>query len=301
MNINVRRGISKNILSTLGLIKPVDKQKQVHSVCCDTKMEVDGGNLVCIKCGEIRKNLGEYANKPESQKSQFNSRGAIQPGVNSEKTVEEKNAVLFREFSQKIIANSESFDMFIMSEAVDLYRRISIGNIKKCDNRSQLFAACYYHASITQGNIALEKDIIKLFNLRTGGISEGLNMFANQILEKKISYDVSPIIHPLIIQYFLKKIVINGNCYLTDQNEEFCCKIIMCMIEKNISYDTEMLANCAGVVFYMLFLKGVTSNIKKKTLTQMMTLKQNIYNTTYKLLIRPEVNALLPVECQLSK
>lgn len=298
---NVRSRISKNILSSLGLGKTADKKKNVHSICCDTKMEVDGGHLVCIRCGEVRKNLGEYANRPESQKSQFTSRGAIQPGINSEKTVEEKNAVLFKEFSQKINANGETFDMNIMSEAVDLYRRVSDNNIKKCDNRAQLFAACYYHASITQGNIALEKDIIKMFNLKTAGISQGLNMFADQILEKNIVYDSAPVIYPLIIQYFLKKIIINDVCYLTTQNEEFCCKVMRCMIKKNIAYDKEMLANCTGVIYYMLYAKGAANLIKKSRLTEIMTLKQNIYNDTYMLLIRPDVNALLPIECQLNK
>lgn len=299
MDIFARRTFSRHVLASFGIVEKSTK-KDVHSLCCGVKMEQDGGILVCKICAKCKKNLGEYANKPESQKSRFSSTGAIQPGINTEKTVEEKNAVLNKEFSQLIISNNCVYDFEVLGRTADLFRKLSVGNTKKCDNRKQLAAACYWYSAIFAGNMVLTKDVVQMFGLRVEGISEGLNMLTTRVLTTNMAFEVSPLVHPLIIQYFLKKIVINGRQYFTEENDEFCNKVMNCMIEKNISYDTEMLANCAGVVYYLInFRKKPHESIKKKTLTMMMTLKQNIYNNPYNLLVKPEINKLLPRECQM--
>lgn len=284
----------------LGIAPPPEKKVEPHSSCCGVKMEQEGGLLVCRKCAKCKKNLGEYTNKPESQKSQFSASGSIQPGVNTEKTADEKNAVLNREFSQLIISNGSVYDFDVLGRACDLFRKLSVGNVKKCENRKQLIAACYWYCSIFAGNIVLTKDVIKMFKLEIGGTSKGLNILTTRVLVTDMSFDVSPITHPLIIQYFLKKIRLDGDNLLTKQNEDFCDKVIRCMIDKNISYDTEMLANCAGVVYYLLRYRGIHERFKKNALTKAITLNQNIYNNPYNLLMKPEVNRLLPAECQLN-
>lgn len=265
--------------------------KQEYGVCCGKKMEVCDSRLICLECRLVKTNLGDYGNKPESQKAQYNSYGGVLPGFNTLKTDEEKIRGLVSEFQQKISRNRQICDGEIMRIAAELMFQFSKDNTKKSQNRDQLFGACLYYASIRKRNILLNKDITNMLGLHVRGISTGINLMMKYALKKKIPFEFDPPIYALIIKYYLRCIDISFN---TRENRRFCKGLVKEMNALGIAYDKGIANKCSGaVVYYLMYFTGLASLYKKADLTKKMKLTQHVYTPICNLLKEKEINELL--------
>jgi hypothetical protein len=292
INLNPSRKWMQNVI--------VNSIVPVYGKCCGRKMESEDNKLVCLVCSKIDIEL-ECSGTLESQKAQFNKSGRVVPGANTTKTEEEKITTLYNEFREKIIKNDVIPQPELLRGAAEMMFKFSHDNTKKSDNRDQLFATCMYYVGINKGMIIPNRELKTMLNLRKLGIGKGEKIIANYATTYDLNFELDPPIGELKVRYFLGKIVYETEL-LTDENVEFCMKVVNTMIDFNIGYNINIDAKCSGAVYYLLKFKKICDTyIRKKSLTEMLGLKQNTYVKAYKMIIDAELNAFLPIECQMLK
>lgn len=280
--------------------QPVPVVKKQYGICCDTKMEViNESRLRCTKCGSVMKNLGEYGNKPESQKAQYNIYGGVMPGANILKTDEEKIGTIAQEYLHKIKNNKGLCDIAILRTASELMFQFSKGNTKKSQNRNQLFGGCLHYSSIRHKNILMDRDIVLLLKLTVAGISKGIGIITKYAIKHKIPFEFDPPIYRLAIKYYLRTIYYKGANLDTKKNRKFCRRLVEQINRLGIGYDKGILIKCSSAIYYMLSYIGIEKIYKKKELSKAMGLAQHVYTPIYKLLSTPEYNKLLSEDFQI--
>lgn len=279
----------------------IEPPKKQYGFCCDVKMHVvNESKLLCLECKRVTRNLGEYGNKPESQKAQYNIFGGVLPGANILKTDGERIDLIVCEYSRKLNFSKGLCDPKILRTAAELMFQFSKSNTKKSQNRDQFFGACLYFASIRHKNILMDRDIVKMLRLKVSGISKGINIIARYTIKHKIPFEFDPPIYRLAIKYYLRVIYHNRASLNTKPNRKFCRRMVEQMNELGIGYDKGILIKCASAVYYMLCYKSIEHRYKKKDISELMGLVQHSYTPIYKLLIRKEINNLLDKDTRLS-
>lgn len=275
-----------SIMDRLITNTPAQPKKQ-YGFCCDVKMVVDtDSKLLCRECGRVSKNLGDYGKKPESQKVQYNSSGAVMPGSNILKTDDEKIQAISREYNQKIQINKGLVENKILRTASELMFLFSKGNTKKSQNRDQLFGACLYYASVRHKNIIMDSDIVKLLRLTVNGISKGIGIITKYASKHRITFEFDPPIYKLIIKYYLKCIRDNDMDLNTKENRKFCCKLVEEMNMLGIGYDRGISIKCSTAVYFLMDFLGIRIRYKKKDISKAMGLVQHVYTPIFTLLKR---------------
>jgi len=259
--------------------------KKQYGFCCGVKMIADtDSKLLCKECGRVSKNLGDYGKKPESQKVQYNSSGAVMPGSNILKTDDEKIQAISREYNQKIQINKGLVENKILRTASELMFLFSKGNTKKSQNRDQLFGACLYYASIRHKNIIMDNDIVRLLKLTVNGISKGIGIITKYASKHRITFEFDPPIYKLIIKYYLKCIRDNDMDLNTKSNRKFCCKLVEEMNRLGIGYDRGISIKCSTAVYFLMDFLGIRIRYKKKDISKAMGLVQHVYTPIFVLL-----------------
>lgn len=280
---------------------PIVTKKDMYGYCCGEKMLVESeSKLLCIECGRIAKNLGEYGNKPESQKAQYTSFGGVLPGVNILKTDTEKINEIATEYIQKINHNGGICDLTLVRTAAGMMFQFSQGNTKKSQNRNQLFGACLFYSSVRHGNLLMDADISTLLNLKVKGISKGIGIISKYVVRHRVPFEFDPPLHKLAIKYYLKLITINNFCLDTKDNRRFCKKLVEEINRCGIGYDKGILVKCHSAVYYMLYHQGLHNKFKKKEITSMMKLSQHTYTPIFTLLKVRDINNMLSPDLRLN-
>jgi len=292
MNINILDRLIRNIPLATPL-PPVVPKKQ-YGYCCDTKMIVlNDSKLLCTECSRTTKNLGDYSKKPESQKVQYNSSGAVLPGSNILKTDDEKIQAISKEYMQKIQSHHQLCEIKIIRTASELMFQFSRGNTKKSQNRDQLFGACLYYSSIRHKNILMDDDIVKMLGLSVKGISKGIGIITRYAAKHRIPFEFDPPIYKLIIKYYLRAIRDNNTNLNTKENRKFCCKLVEEINELGIGYDKGITIKCSSAVYFLMHAIGIGHKFKKKDVSEAMGLSQHFYTTIFVLLKNKKYNSLL--------
>lgn len=267
------------------LITTAPVQKKQYGFCCGIKMIVDNDSkLLCSNCRRVTKNLGDYGKKPESQKVQYNSSGAVMPGSNILKTDDEKIQAISREYNQKIQINKGLVENKILRTASELMFLFSKGNTKKSQNRDQLFGACLYYSSVRHKNIIMDRDIVKLLKLTVNGISKGIGIITKYASKHRITFEFDPPIYKLIIKYYLKCIRYDNMDLNTKENRKFCCKLVEEMNRLGIGYDRGISIKCSTAVFFLMDFLGIKRVYRKRDISKAMGLVQHVYTPIYTLL-----------------
>lgn len=284
----------------IGSAKQVDK-KEKYGYCCGFKMlEESDSKLLCIECNRVTKNLGEYGNKPQSQKAQYNASGGVMPGTNILKTDNEKIQAISIEYKEKIERRSQLCDLRIIRTAAEMMFQFSKGNTKKSQNRDQLFGACLYFSSIRHKNILMDSDITRLLGLEVKGISKGIGIITKYAIRHKIPFEFDPPIYKLAIKYYLKIIYIDNYCLNTKENRRFCKDLVEEINRLGIGYDKGILVKCHSAVFYFMYFNGFDQKYNRKDISSLLGLSQNTYTPLFNLLIQKKYNMMLSEKYRLN-
>lgn len=276
------------------------KKTEKYGYCCGQKMDVLDGQSVCMQCSVVKTYMADYDKVPESQKVQFGHYGGILPGINSNKSDDEKITILYNEFKNKIDKSARTVDANILRKAAEWMFQFSKDNTKKGNNRDQLFAGCLHYASIYLESFIPDRDIIRMLGLKKHGFSEGLQIIMKYVTVHRIDFELDPDLRKPIIRHYLRKIQYPKEVLATDANTAFCVTIVNILTDNNIGYDTNMYTKCIGAIYYLLKFKGIMeAEIRKNQFTTMLELGQNIYTKIYKLLSKEEHNVVLPENMRL--
>ena len=278
------------------------KKIVVKNACCGIEMLVDnsGRYLHCKLCNRLLDFIPSLTEKPESQKTQYDSDGTIYYGKVSIKTPSERVLAIVTEFKQRKIFASicRYLDDQTMYQASLLMYDITKDNTKKKDNRNQLFAACLFLVSANEGYVILVPDLVLMLKLEKDGIKKGIGYVTKYVTRNNRDLIIDPPVHRNYVVKYLGNIRLMDQEYLQGEYDtldkiRFCSDLVEFMLENSIAYDTKITSKASAAVYYML-IKFNFYNGNKRDISKAIGVGQNTSIITYNALVSNSVQTILP-------